>query len=271
MPLGIFRPAGKAHGKGAKLQTHHRRCTNRSAWRLPPGKTPERLSPYYQLDCDFGTALVLIWKTDGTEPLYLCEEHAKELRATTDRSAGAGPAHNREKKEQSAPEAHGKPARPAQSAAERSLAIDRQISELNAQLESILAQSQATISVASAIDAPLEQSALGIIGDAGMTDMQKDTAIEQLGALQESIKQGAGQEIAPLKAHEIRQALGNHLQGDAGNANPAHRAVCASLENAIHAAAPRSKGLEERIANLRNMKASLEDDPAAKELAPVVA
>src|SRR5579862_7722796 len=54
-------------------------CTNRSQWRVPPGKPPERLSPHYRLDCEFGSSLMLIWRNDGTEPIYLCEEHAQEL------------------------------------------------------------------------------------------------------------------------------------------------------------------------------------------------
>src|SRR5258705_13942355 len=54
-------------------------CPNRSDWRLLPGKSPERLSPYYQLHCEFGTPLMITCRNDGGEPLYVCEEHAKEL------------------------------------------------------------------------------------------------------------------------------------------------------------------------------------------------
>src|SRR5579862_5655622 len=54
-------------------------CVNRSEWRLLPGKPPERLSPYYQLVCEFGTSVMTSWAKDGNEPVYVCEEHAKEL------------------------------------------------------------------------------------------------------------------------------------------------------------------------------------------------
>src|SRR5579862_3840437 len=55
-------------------------CTNRSVWRVLPGKPPERLSPYYQLGCEFGSSLMLLsWRYEGCEPFYVCEEHAREL------------------------------------------------------------------------------------------------------------------------------------------------------------------------------------------------
>jgi hypothetical protein len=54
-------------------------CPNRSEWRVLPGKAPERLSPYYQLGCEFGSALILSWRNEGSEPVYVCGEHAKEF------------------------------------------------------------------------------------------------------------------------------------------------------------------------------------------------
>lgn len=252
----------------AKATVQKPRCANRSVWRLPPGKPREPLSAHYQLDCDFGTPLVILWQTDGTEPLYLCEQHAQELGG-----AGARQARDNARRGNSVSDASHKPARPAQSTAERSLGIDQQISELGAQLESILAQSQVAISVASTIDTPLEHATLEIIGDVAMTEAQKDAAMGQIGALQEFLKQDVGQEITPLQAHKIREKLWSCPDGDtkfAEKGQQAHRAVCDTLQSAIHAAVPRSKGLQERIANLLKIKAGLENTPQENELHPVV-
>src|SRR5271165_3892625 len=54
-------------------------CPNRSEWRVLPGKSPERLSPYYQIGCEFGSALILSWRNEGSEPVYVCGEHAKQF------------------------------------------------------------------------------------------------------------------------------------------------------------------------------------------------
>jgi hypothetical protein len=55
---------------------------------LQPGKPAERLSAHYQLDCDYGTALITIYReSDGNEPVYLCEAHVAEVaRSGEDRS-----------------------------------------------------------------------------------------------------------------------------------------------------------------------------------------
>ena len=54
----------------SRSENHNSHCTNRSQWRLPPGKPPEALSPYYQLACDFGGSLIASWGTEeGTEPI----------------------------------------------------------------------------------------------------------------------------------------------------------------------------------------------------------
>ena len=61
------------------MRAHKHPCKNRSEWRLPPGKQPERLPPYYQFACDFGTPLMLAIKdVQRTEPIYLCGTHATE-------------------------------------------------------------------------------------------------------------------------------------------------------------------------------------------------
>jgi hypothetical protein len=59
-------------------------CTNQAEWQLTPGKPAKRLSPHYQLGCDYGTPLITIYKeSDGVEPVYLCEAHAKEVERST--------------------------------------------------------------------------------------------------------------------------------------------------------------------------------------------
>jgi len=53
---------------------------HRAEWRLLPGKAAERLSVHYQLDCDYGTPLIAIFReSDGNEPIYLCESHVAEV------------------------------------------------------------------------------------------------------------------------------------------------------------------------------------------------
>lgn len=54
-----------------------RPCTHRAEWRLLRGKPAQSLPAHYQLECDYGTALITIYrKGDGDDPIYLCEGHA---------------------------------------------------------------------------------------------------------------------------------------------------------------------------------------------------
>jgi len=55
-----------------------RLCLQRAEWRLVPGKPALRLSEYYHLACDYGTAVALSWEKHGVAPIYLCEDHAAE-------------------------------------------------------------------------------------------------------------------------------------------------------------------------------------------------
>jgi hypothetical protein len=286
-------------------------CPNRSEWRVLPGKPPERLSPYYQLGCEFGSALILSWRNEGSEPVYVCGEHAKQFEYCGARASAsepsseasrnnakemareaepvAGPdpvpvpvalaARRREspappKAEASTPEAPHRTTRPPRSAAEQHAVIDQLIGDLTAQLENAFSQSEATINVVNAIDAPLEQATLAVIGDPAMAETQKDAAVQALGALQESLKQGAGPDITLLQAHQIRQVVQHRLSGDSGvveEAKAGYRAVHDSLENAIHAATPKAKHLQERLANLLKMKDDMETSPKTKDRTPAVA
>jgi hypothetical protein len=57
-----------------------RPCTCRASWRLLRGKAAQPLSAHYQLDCDYGTALVAGYlEGEGDNPIYLCESHATAM------------------------------------------------------------------------------------------------------------------------------------------------------------------------------------------------
>ena len=38
-----------------------------------------RLSSYYQLACDYGTAVMISWERGGVAPIYLCESHVTQM------------------------------------------------------------------------------------------------------------------------------------------------------------------------------------------------
>jgi len=59
-----------------------RHCTNRAEWRLLRGQPAQRLSVHYQLGCDYGTALITIYK-EG-DPVFLCASHATAIRRPDD-------------------------------------------------------------------------------------------------------------------------------------------------------------------------------------------
>jgi len=64
----------------AKIKNVPKRiCTSRAEWRLQTGKPAEALSANYRLECDYGTSVILCWEKGGSEPIYVCESHAKEL------------------------------------------------------------------------------------------------------------------------------------------------------------------------------------------------
>jgi hypothetical protein len=54
-------------------------CTSRAEWRLQTGQPAKALSAHYRLDCDYGTAVIICWKEGGSEPIYVCDSHAKQL------------------------------------------------------------------------------------------------------------------------------------------------------------------------------------------------
>ena len=164
----------------------------------------------------------------------------------------------------------GKSAIEAAQAAGGQLAIVHQkISEYTLKIEALLSESKARINAAEVINKPLEQATLEIIGTSTMDDAEKDTAMEQLGALQESLNRGLHQEITPLQAHLIACEIGERANWGARSdlseeLKPAYRAVYTNVRNAIVAAVPDALNVVERLANLYVARAELESAPQVK-------
>jgi hypothetical protein len=320
----------RAQRRGRNYSMPKSRCKTRSEFRVRPGKPPEHLPAHYHLECEFGSDVMLSWRDDGVEPLYVCEEHAKEIAHLAEvRSAQVHAVEVREKTsgdklQEFLPESGPKPesaaaaettaqlapvpapdgaselasevAFPApetastgeplvasnadtesktkkspRTTAERCGAIDQLISELAAKMESAFSESETKISVWNTIDAPLEKATQEIIGNQSISDPQKDAALQQLGALQQSLKQDTANEITPRQANTIKQTVWNSLSGEnavSDEAKPAYRAVYESLEAAIHAATPKAKHLDARLTNLQKMKAELQSSAPAPDSAP---
>jgi len=354
-------------------------CTSRADWRLQTGKPAEALSAHYRLDCDYGTAVIVCWQQGGSEPIYVCESHAKQLGRSrehgpearvltapeaeqsnkpgkrgvrTQSQEVAVPKRNgREARVPTAPQAEesskpvkreertqvqevavviangspppeaarsravkkvgrvvadasvrtpvreqtygnsakamvdeaiwnlapgdqqvfraalqqGKSANEAAEAAGGQLAvIHRKIGEYTAKLEAVLSESKARIHVGEAVDKPLDQRVLETISDVTMSDLEKDSAIQQLGALQEWVKQGLKGEITPFQANGILLAIADRMNwgGTTGvleEFKPVYRTIYISLKTAIHCAVPEAQELHDRLTNLYAAKAELEN------------
>jgi hypothetical protein len=146
--------------------------------------------------------------------------------------------------------------------------IHRKIAEYTAKIEALLSESNARIKV-EVINKPLEQATLDIIGNDGISEMEKDAAIDQLGALQESLNRGLNQEITPLQAHRIAHVIGKRANWGTSadlpdELKPAYGAVYTNLRNAIATAVPDAISLFERLANLYVVKGELENAPQPK-------
>jgi hypothetical protein len=151
----------------------------------------------------------------------------------------------------------------AQAAGGQVAVVHRKISDYTLKLEAVLSESKAAIEVAEAIDKPLEQAMLEIIGNGAMSDLEKDAAIQQLGALQEWVKHGLRGSITPLEAHQIILAIGDRLKwgGPADVSNDlkaVYRATYGNLKTAIRSAVPEAQDLHERLINLYAAKSELE-------------
>ena len=318
-----------------------RHCTSHAKWRLKTGKPAETLSAHYRLDCDYGTAVIVCWQQGGSEPIYVCESHAKQLGRsrehcpdvriiTTQPESGTNPTKSEDRvqiRELATPKTNGshlpeaalglaemkhgraitdRPVRPpardvtlgnsakamvdegiwnmargdykayrtalhqgmseaeaARAAGGQLAFIHRKIREYTLKLEGVFSDSKAKINVGQAIDRPLEQAMLEVIGNAAMSDLEKDAAIQQLGTLQEWVKNGLRGDITPLETNRILLAIGDRLNwgGPAGipeEFKSVHRALYGSLKTAIRAAVPEAENLHDRLTNLYAAKSDLE-------------
>jgi len=152
--------------------------------------------------------------------------------------------------------------------------IHQKIRDYALKLETVLAESKATINVAETIDKPLEQAMLEIIGNGAMSDQEKDAGIQQLGTVQEWVKQGVQVDMTALQANQLMLAIGERLNWGgsaevAEECKPAYRTLYLSLKAAILAAVPDAKNLVERLANLYAAKSEASPElPGTKELTP---
>jgi hypothetical protein len=318
-----------------------RYCTNHAKWRLKTGKPAETLSAHYRLDCDYGTAVIVCWQQGGSEPIYVCESHAKQLGRsrehcpdvrfiTAQPENGSNPAKSEDRtetQELAAPTTNGAsssevargrsdlkagraitersvktPARDvtlgnsakamvdegiwnmargdyqayrtalqhgmsepeaARAAGGQLAFIHRKIGEYTLKLEGVFSDSKARINVGQAIDRPLELAMLEVIGNAAMSELEKDAAIQQLGTLQEWVKHGLQGDITPLETNRIILAIGERLNwgGPSGipeEFKPAYRALYGSLKTAIRVAVPEAENLHDRLTNLYAAKSDLE-------------
>src|SRR4029077_3278865 len=103
------------------------------------------------------------------------------------------------------------PSEAAQAAGGQLAVIHQKIRDYALKLDAVLTESKTTISAVETIDKPLEKAVLEIIGNGAMSDSEKDAGIQQLGAVQESVKQGLPGDMTPLQANQIMLAIGERL------------------------------------------------------------
>jgi hypothetical protein len=318
-----------------------RHCTSRAEWRLQPGKPAEPLSAHYQLGCDYGTPVITSCADGGSEPIYACESHAKQLGRsgaccrdvriiTTESDDSDNPIKNEDRVQipevaetkptgsasSEAAFAHvetkagavvadpcvrspvrdltygnsakavvdeaiwnmatgnyrvykaalqqGKsPTEAAQAAGGQLAVVHRKISDYTIKLGAVLSESKATINVDEAIDKPLEEAMLEIISVPAMSDLEKDAAIQQLGALQEWVKHGLQREITPVQANQIILAIGDRLNwGGTSDVSEeikaVYRTLYTSLKTSVLTTVPEAQLLHDRLTNLYAAKSDLE-------------
>ncbi len=151
----------------------------------------------------------------------------------------------------------------AQAAGGQLAVVHRKINEYTLKLEAVLLESKATINVEGAIDKPLEQAMLEIISNGAMTDLEKDAAIQELGALQEWVKRGLQRDLTPLQANRIILAIGDRLNWGATSdvsekIRAVYRALYVNLKAAIRTAVSEAQDLHDRLTNLYAAKSELE-------------
>ena len=151
----------------------------------------------------------------------------------------------------------------AQAAGGQLAVVHRRLSDYTIKLEAVLSESKAIINVEETIDAPLEHSVLEIISNGAMSDLEKDAAIQELGAIQEWVKRGLQGDITPVQANRIALTIGDRLNWG-GTADVSeefkavYRALYRRLKTAICTAVPEARDLHDRLTNLYAAKSDLE-------------
>lgn len=158
----------------------------------------------------------------------------------------------------------GKSAREAAQAAGGQLAVIHQkIGDYTLKLDGVLSESKATINVGETIDKPLEQATLEIISNDGRSDLEKDVAIQQLGAIQEWVKQGLQGEMTALQTNQILLRIGEHLSWGGSSEvsdelKAVYRTLHGNLKTAICTAVPKAQNLLDRLSNLYAAKSDVD-------------
>ena len=155
------------------------------------------------------------------------------------------------------------PAEAARAAGGQLEVIHRKIADYTLKLQAALSEPKATISVVGTIDKPLEQIMLEIIGNDAMSDLEKDSFVQELGTLQEWVKRGLHGDVTPLQANRIAQSIGDRLNwGGATDISedfrPVYRDLYVSLKTAIRIAVPEAQNYHDRLTNLYAAKSEMD-------------
>lgn len=158
----------------------------------------------------------------------------------------------------------GKSAEEAARAAGGQLAvIHRKISEYALKLQAILSESKGTISIEKIVDKPLENRMLEVISNGQMSEVEKDALVQQLGTIQEWVKEGLRGDLTPSQANRMLVAIGDRLNWGGTTATSedikaVYRTLFSDLKAATRAAAPEAQNLQDRLINLYAAKSDLD-------------
>lgn len=148
--------------------------------------------------------------------------------------------------------------------------VSQKINILAPQIDQALSQSAKQIPIVDVIHKPIDDAVDDIVANRSMTAAEKTGAVAQLRALQNSLSQGLGENITPLQANQIKQAIGNRINW-AGNVavtdevKPAYRAVYGSLKGAVNEAVPEVADINENLSNLLSAQTDLRKLMQAEE------
>lgn len=148
------------------------------------------------------------------------------------------------------------PLEAAQAAGGQLAVAHRKIQEYAAKLEALLSASKAALRADEAIRGVLDREILKIIGNDSMGDAEKDAAVAHLGEFQEWMNRELRRETTPLEAYRVALAIAERASWGAASCRisselrPVYREVYRNLREAVRAAVPDARDLEERLANL---------------------